>query len=193
VTRVKRVCVYCGSLNGAAPAYRAAAEKLGTLLAKAGIGLVYGGGSIGLMGTLADAALKAGGEVTGIIPGYLNKREIGLKRATKLIVVGSMHERKQKMFELADAFAVLPGGLGTIEEAMEMITWRQLELHDKPIFLIDVAGYWAPLVAVFEHAIAQGFAREDARALFRLLPLVEDLLPALAEAAPAAPAKPKLL
>ena len=145
------------------------------------------------MGILADAALKAGGEVTGIIPGHHHKREIGHEGATRLIVVGSMHERKQKMFELADAFAILPGGLGTVEEAMEIITWRQLGLHDKPVFLIDVANYWAPLAALFDHVIAQGFARKDARALFRLLPRVEDFLPALAEAPPSAPARPELL
>src|SRR5208282_6689841 len=109
MTRMKRVCVYCGSASGAAPAYRAAAEKLGVLLAQSRIGLVYGGGSIGLMGILADAVLEAGGEVTGIIPRHLHEREIGHKGATRLVVVGSMHERKQKMFELADAFAILPG------------------------------------------------------------------------------------
>jgi len=193
MTRMKRVCVYCGSASGAAPAYRAAAEKLGVLLAQSRIGLVYGGGSIGLMGILADAVLEAGGEVTGIIPRHLHEREIGHKGATRLVVVGSMHERKQKMFELADAFAVLPGGLGTIEEAMEIITWRQLGLHDKPIFLIDEAHFWAPLVALFDHVIAQGFARKEARDLFRLLPRVEDLLPALAEEHSPAPAKPELL
>jgi uncharacterized protein (TIGR00730 family) len=186
MTGVKRVCVYCGSSSGTAPAYRASAEKLGTLLAKAHIGLVYGGGRVGLMGVLADAALKAGGEVIGIIPGHLNDREIGHKGASRLVVVGSMHERKQKMFELSDAFAILPGGLGTIEEAMEMITWRQLGLHDKPIFLIDTADYWAPLVSLFDHVIAQGFAGKGSRALFRLLPGVEDLLPALAGVKPAA-------
>jgi uncharacterized protein (TIGR00730 family) len=193
MTPVKRVCVYCGSSSGAAPAYGAAAEKLGLLLAKAGIGLVYGGGRVGLMGILADAALKAGGEVIGVIPGHLHDREIGHKGATRLVVVGSMHERKQTMFDLSDAFAILPGGLGTIEEAMEMITWRQLGLHDKPIFLIDVADYWAPLAALFDHVIAQGFARKDSRDLFRLLPRIEDLLPALAETHSPAPAKSKLL
>ena len=193
MTGMKRVCVYCGSANGALPVYRAAAEKLGRLLAESHIGLVYGGGRVGLMGILADAALKAGGEVTGIIPGHLHKREIGHEGATRLVVVGSMHERKQKMFELADAFAILPGGLGTVEEAMEIITWRQLGLHDKPVFLIDVANYWAPLAALFDHVIAQGFARNETRALFRLLPRVEDFLPALAAAPPAGPAKPELL
>ena len=193
MTRVKSVCVYCGSLSGTAPAYRESARKLGQILAKSRIGLVYGGGSIGLMGILADAVLAAGGEVTGIIPGHLHKSEIGHKGATRLVVVGSMHERKQKMFELADAFAILPGGLGTIEEAMEIITWRQLGLHDKPIFLIDAANYWAPLVALFDHVIAQGFARKEARDLFRLLPRAEDLPAALAEAPAPAPAKPELL
>ncbi len=191
--RVKRLCVYCGSASGAAPAYRETAMRLGRLLAKSGIGLIYGGGSIGLMGTLADAVLAAGGEVTGVIPGHLHEREIGHPGLTRLVVVGSMHERKQKMFELADAFAILPGGLGTIEETMEIITWRQLGLHDKPIFLIDAANYWAPLVALFDHVIAQGFARKEARDLFRLLPRIEDLTPALAEAPAPAPAKPELL
>jgi len=193
MTRVKRLCVYCGSLSGAAPVYRETARKLGLLLAKSHIGLIYGGGSIGLMGTLADAVLDAGGEVTGVIPGHLHQREIGHPGLTRLVVVGSMHERKQKMFELADAFAILPGGLGTIEEAMEIITWRQLGLHDKPIFLIDAAHYWAPLVALFDHVIAQGFARKESRALFRLLPRIEDLPAALAEAPSPAPAKPELL
>lgn len=193
MSRVKRVCVYCGSASGTAPAYRESAMRLGQILAKAGVGLVYGGGSIGLMGILADAVLAAGGHVTGIIPGHLHKSEIGHKGVTRLVVVGSMHERKQKMFELADAFAVLPGGLGTIEEAMEIITWRQLGLHDKPIFLIDEAHFWAPLVALFDHVIAQGFARQETRDLFRLLPRVEDLLPALAEVPLPAPAKPELL
>ena len=193
MNRVKRVCVYCGSAIGDDPAYRNAAEKLGTILADTNIGLVYGGGRVGLMGVLADAALKAGGEVTGIIPGHLHAREIGHKGATNLIVVGSMHERKQKMFELADAFAILPGGLGTIEEAMEMITWRQLGLHDKPIFLIDVAGYWTPLVALFDHVIARGFARPDSRELFRVLKRVEDLPLALETSPPSHLAKPELL
>lgn len=193
MTRVKRLCVYCGSASGAAPVYRQTATRLGLLLAKSGIGLIYGGGSIGLMGTLADAVLDAGGEVTGVIPGHLHEREIGHRGVTRLVVVGSMHERKQKMFELADAFAILPGGLGTIEETMEIITWRQLGLHDKPILLIDAANYWAPLVALFDHVIAQGFARKEARALFRLLPRIEDLPAALAEAPAPAPAKPELL
>lgn len=190
---MKRVCVYCGSAVGDDPAYRNAAEKLGSILAGSGIGLVYGGGRVGLMGVLADAALKAGGEVIGIIPGHLHAREIGHQGATRLIVVGSMHERKQKMFELADAFAILPGGFGTIEEAMEMITWRQLGLHDKPIFLIDAAGYWAPLIMLFDHVIARGFARPDSRDLFRVLKRVEDVPLALAASPPSHLAKPELL
>jgi uncharacterized protein (TIGR00730 family) len=193
MNRVKRVCVYCGSAVGDDPAYRNAAEKLGSILAGSGIGLVYGGGRVGLMGVLADAALKAGGEVIGIIPGHLHAREIGHQGATRLIVVGSMHERKQKMFELADAFAILPGGFGTIEEAMEMITWRQLGLHDKPIFLIDAAGYWAPLITLFDHVIARGFARPDSRDLFRVLKRVEDVPLALAASPPSHLAKPELL
>jgi len=179
---VKRLCVYCGSSGKVAEAYRAAAIRLGGLLGEHKIGLVYGGGRIGLMGLLADAALKAGGEVTGIIPDHLHDREIGHAGLTELRVVDDMHERKRLMAELADAFAILPGGLGTLEEMLEVVTWRQLGLHDKPIFIIDVEGYWTPLLRLFDHVIDEGFAGRDARGLYRVLSRVEDLAAAMREA-----------
>jgi uncharacterized protein (TIGR00730 family) len=182
MTISRRLCVFCGSSGRGAPVYRREAVRLGRLLAENGIGLVYGGGRIGLMGAMADAALEAGGEVIGVIPGHLHDREIGHEGVTRLYVVGGMHERKQKMAELADAFAVLPGGFGTLEEALEAITWKQLGLHDKPIFLVDVEGYWAPLVGLFEHIVAERFAELAARSFYRVLDRVDDIPAALAQA-----------
>jgi len=179
---IKRICVYCGAAGNVDESYRAAAIRMGSLLAENGIGLVYGGGRVGLMGLMADAALAYGGEVTGIIPGHLHEREIGHTGLTRLIVVSNMHERKQTMFEMADAFAILPGGFGTLEEALECITWRQLGLHDKPIFLIDVQEYWVPLLHLFEHVIDSGFAPRGARDLYQVLPRIEDLLDAVLKA-----------
>jgi uncharacterized protein (TIGR00730 family) len=178
----RRLCVFCGSSSRGAPVYRHEAIRLGRLLAENGIGLVFGGGRIGLMGAMADAALEAGGEVIGVIPGHLHDREIGHEGVTRLYVVGGMHERKQKMAELADAFAILPGGFGTLEEALEAITWKQLGLHDKPIFLVDVEGYWAPLIGLFDHIVAEKFAERAARSLYRVLERVDDIPPALAAA-----------
>src|ERR1700687_244226 len=143
---VKRICVYCGSSGRVNEAYRAAATRLGMVLARAGIELIYGGGRVGLMGLVADAALAEGGRVTGIIPMHLHDREVGHTGLTELVVVDNMHNRKRRMFELADAFAVLPGGLGTLDETLEIITWKQLGLHDKPVVIVDVAGYWTPLI-----------------------------------------------
>ncbi|MGH6967531.1 MAG: TIGR00730 family Rossman fold protein [Stellaceae bacterium] len=171
---IKRICVFCGAAGDVEEAYRAAAIRMGSLLAEHGIGLVYGGGRVGLMGLMADAALAFGGEVVGVIPGHLHEREVGHTGLTRLMVVGSMHERKQTMFELANAFAILPGGFGTLEETLECITWRQLGLHDKPIFLIDVQDYWVPLLRLFDQVIDSGFAPRTARALYQVLPRVED-------------------
>jgi len=179
---IKRVCVYCGSSGRVADAYRAAATRVGTLLAGAGIELIYGGGRIGLMGLVADAALGAGGRVTGIIPGFLHDRELGHTGISELIVVESMHERKQRMFELADAFAVLPGGLGTLDEAFECITWRQLGLHDRPIILIDVDGYWQPLMRLFDHVVETGFAPRAAHGFFKAVLTPEEMIMELSEA-----------
>jgi uncharacterized protein (TIGR00730 family) len=190
---VKRLCVYCGSSGRVDEVYRAAATRLGTMLAQAGIELVYGGGRIGLMGLLADAAIAHGGRVVGIIPGHLHDHEVGHAGVSELVVVGSMHERKRRMFEMSDAFAILPGGLGTLDETFEMITWKQLGLHDKPILVIDVAGYWAPLKALTHHLVDQGFAAASTLELFRIVPRVEDVLPALAEApAPAVRSESRL-
>ena len=179
---VKRICVYCGSSARVDEVYRAAATRFGVILAKAGIELVYGGGRVGLMGLLADAALASGGRVTGIIPTHLHSQEIGHTGVNELIVVDNMHQRKRQMFEMSDAFVVLPGGLGTLDETLEIITWRQLGLHDKPIIVVDVAGYWTPLIELIEHAVASGFANRRSLQLYRAVARVEDVLPALAAA-----------
>src|SRR5689334_10353424 len=156
---VQRLCIYCGSAGRVSETYRQAARDVGAALARHGIELVYGGGRIGLMGLCADAAVGAGGRVTGIIPRHLHDVEVGHHGLTRLLVTESMHERKRLMFEMSDAFLVLPGGLGTLDETFEMITWRQLGLHDKPIIVIDVDGYWRPFQAMVQHIIDQGFAR----------------------------------
>ncbi len=179
---VKRVCVYCGSSGRVDEIYRAAATRLGVILAKAGLDLVYGGGRIGLMGLLADAALASGGHVTGVIPNFLHDRELAHSGLSELLLVDSMHERKRRMFELADAFVVLPGGLGTLDETFEIVTWKQLGLHDKPVVLVDVAEYWMPLIELVEHVVASGFAPRGSLGLYRVVPRVEDVLGALAAA-----------
>lgn len=180
MARIKRICVYCGASGQVGEVYRAAATQLGRVLAEAGIELVYGGGRVGLMGLVADAALAQGGRVTGIIPAHLHDRELGHHGISELIVVDTMHERKRRMFELADAIAILPGGLGTLDETIEVITWRQLGLHDKPILLIDIEGYWAPLLALVDHVIAKGFAPVHARSFFRTVTCIADVIPLLA-------------
>jgi hypothetical protein len=171
------VCVYCGSSGRVAPAYRQAAVELGTALAQAGIELVYGGGRVGLMGLLADAALAAGGRVVGIIPGHIQALEVDHNNLSELVVVDSMHERKRMMVERSDAFVVLPGGLGTLDETFEVITWKQLRLHDKPIVIADIAGYWAPLLALFEHLDTNGFINGGTA---RLVTVVDSVVQALA-------------
>jgi uncharacterized protein (TIGR00730 family) len=176
---IKRLCVYCGSSRGGDDRYREAAVRLGTLMAEAGIELVYGGGRIGLMGLVADAVLALNGRVTGIIPTHLHDRERAHTQA-RLEIVGSMHERKQRMFDLSDAFVTLPGGLGTLDETIEIVTWRQLGLHDKPVVVVDVGGYWAPLAALVEHTIAHGFAPPAARDYVQRVGSVEEVLPCLA-------------
>lgn len=154
---MKSLCVYCGSNSGAKPAYAEAAVALGTRMARDGVRLVYGGGNIGLMGTVADAVLAAGGEVTGVIPRQLVDMEVAHLGLTELEVVGSMHERKSRMFDLADAFVALPGGFGTLEEIVEMLTWRQLGIGTKPCAILDVGGYWAPLVAMMDRMVEDRF------------------------------------
>ncbi|MCJ2140097.1 TIGR00730 family Rossman fold protein [Methylobacterium sp. E-066] len=156
---VRTVCVYCGSGFGGDPAFREAAETLGTAIAQAGMGLVYGGGDVGLMGTVARAALAAGGHVTGIIPDFLQAREHMLDAVQETVVVPDMHTRKRLMFERSDAFVTLPGGIGTLEELVEQLTWAQLGQHRKPVVLVSVADFWAPLLALFEHMRGHGFIR----------------------------------
>lgn len=160
---MQRVAVYCASNAGARPEYVECARALGALLAQRGLTVVYGGGRVGLMGALADAALAAGGEVIGVMPHGLVQREVAHHGLTALRVVDSMHERKAMIAELADAFITLPGGVGTLEEFFETWTWAQLGVHQKPIGLLDVAGYWAPLLALLEHVDAEGFLRGNPR------------------------------
>jgi uncharacterized protein (TIGR00730 family) len=180
--RILRLCVYCGSSDTVDGQYRDAASELGAGLAEAGIELVYGGGRVGLMGLLADAALAGGGVVTGIIPSRLRDAELAHQGATELVVVNSMHERKRLMAERADAFAILPGGIGTLDEMFEILSWKQLDLHDKPIFLADVGGYWAPLRALLDHIVVNGFARPQTREFVHVVPSVSALMAALSEA-----------
>ena len=181
---IRRVCVYCGSAGAVGERYRAAARELGTALAGAGIELVFGGGRIGLMGLLADAALDAGGKVVGVIPGALRDAELAHPGLTELVITGSMHERKRVMAERADAFAVLPGGIGTLDEMFEIVTWRQLGLHDKPVFLVDIDEYWQPLRALLDHVVAHGFAAPLVPRLLQIVPGVRELLGALWHARP---------
>ncbi|MBT4770015.1 MAG: TIGR00730 family Rossman fold protein [Rhodospirillaceae bacterium] len=175
----KSLCVYCGSCGETNPAHREAAEQLGDLLAKNSIRLVYGGGDIGLMGILANAVLNAGGEVIGVLPRFLEDWEVEHKGLSQLIIVESMHARKQKMFELSDAFAVLPGGYGTLEELLEVLTWKQLKLHNKPVMVVDTDGYWQPLRALFEHIIQSGYADEDSSAYLTYVEKIESILSVL--------------
>jgi uncharacterized protein (TIGR00730 family) len=158
-----RVAVFLGSSDGRRPQYAAVAADLGRSLAQAGAGLVYGGASVGLMGVLADAALAAGGEVIGVIPDRLFDAEVAHQGLTRLEVVGSMHERKARMAELADGFAALPGGLGTLDELFEVLTWRQIGLHAKPVVLLDVSGFWDGLVGLVDALAADGFVPESSR------------------------------
>ncbi|HET9553469.1 MAG TPA: TIGR00730 family Rossman fold protein [Anaeromyxobacteraceae bacterium] len=162
---MKRICVFCGSSPGNDPRYLEAAKVMGRTLAARKLGLVYGGSSIGLMGAIADAALEAGGEVIGVIPRALQLREIAHGGLTSLHVVPTMHDRKAKMAELAHGFVAMPGGMGTLEELAEVLTWAQLGLHARPCGLLDVAGYYRPLTAFFDQAVTQGFLRPEQRRL----------------------------
>lgn len=190
---VKSLCVYCGSASGIGETYRAVARELGSRMAAEGIELVYGGGRIGLMGLLADSVLAGGGRVIGIIPGHLHDYEVGHHGVSELIVVPSMHERKRRMFERSDAFAVLPGGLGTLDEAFEMITWKQLGLHGKPVVVVDAAGYWRPFQALVEHVVAQDFARPAVLRLYDIVPSVDELFAVLAAVPPPVEGESRLM
>jgi uncharacterized protein (TIGR00730 family) len=171
-----RVCVFCGSATGRGPRYLDAAADLGRLLASRGITLVYGGARVGTMGTLADAALAAGGEVIGVIPSGLFSQETPHDGVTKLHVVADMHERKAKMAELADGFLALPGGIGTLEELFEVWTWAYLGIHRKPIGLVDLDGFYQPLITMADHMVAEGFLRPATRSMIKVAADPADLL-----------------
>lgn len=173
---MRRICVFCGSAPGTDPDVVEEARRLGRAMAGSGIGLVYGGASIGVMGAVADACLEAGGDVTGVIPKTLLKREVAHRGITKLIVVDSMHTRKAQMAVLSDAFIALPGGFGTFEEVFEMITWNQLGILTKPILLVNVNGFYDGLDAFVRHAAASGFIREPALDLYELVPDAQSAL-----------------
>jgi uncharacterized protein (TIGR00730 family) len=153
----RSLCVYCGANAGTAPEYTAAARGLGAAMAAAKIRLVYGGGSIGLMGIVARTVMENGGDVTGIIPQFLKDREVMLREVPDLVVTADMHERKRIMFQRADAFVALPGGIGTLEEVVEVMTWAQLDQHAKPVLIVNINGFWDPLIALFQRMMAEGF------------------------------------
>ena len=181
MSTLKRICVYCGSGPGSNPAFVAAARSFGAILAANGIGLVYGGGSVGLMGELANAVLDRGGEVLGIIPTFLENREHSNMRG-KVIVTRDMHERKQRMFDEADAFVALPGGVGTLEEVVEQMTWAQLGRHQKPILLANIEKFWDPLCALLDHMEELQFIRPGLAIDYLVTERVDDILPMLTKA-----------
>ena len=180
---IRSGCVYCGSSAGANPRFADAADALGRALAGADVGLVFGGGGDGLMGRVARSTLAAGGRVTGIIPKFLLEREHALVGAQERVVVDSMHQRKQAMFDRADAFIALPGGVGTLEELVEQLTWAQLQRHRKPVLLADIDGFWRPLLALFAHMRNLGFIREEFEVRYLVAEKIEDALPMLNAAA----------
>jgi len=180
---IRNVCVYCGSSGGGDPRFAEAAAAFGRTLAAERVGLVYGGGADGLMGELATAVLAGGGQVTGIIPRFLARRENALQSAHEMILVDDMHQRKQAMFDRADAFVALPGGIGTLEELVEQMTWAQLRRHAKPILIADIAGFWRPLLALVAHMHLAGFIREGFDLRYLVAERIEDALPMLRAAA----------
>ena len=182
MTTIRTVCVYCGSGSGTNPRFIEAAEALGKIFAENGIRLVYGGGSVGMMGAVARAVLEHGGDVTGIIPEFLVKKEV-MMPLKDLIVTPDMHERKRLMFEHSDAFVALPGGIGTLEELVEQLTWKQLGRHAKPVLLADIDGFWGPLLDLFTHMRATQFIRTDMSVEILKAERVEDILPRLRAAA----------
>ncbi len=183
MAQIKKVCVYCGSGSGINPNFAKAANFLGKDLANRGIGLVYGGGSLGLMGEVARATLEAGGHVTGIIPEFLSEKEHMLKEVQELIVTHSMHERKQYMFAKSDAFVALPGGAGTLDELIEQVTWSQLNQHNKPIIIADIDHYWQPLLELLRHMSEETFIRPGLEVSFKVVNDAKDILPTAIEVA----------
>jgi uncharacterized protein (TIGR00730 family) len=183
MTNIGRICVYCGSGSGTDPAFLDCAKTLGHALAEQGIGLVYGGGNIGLMGAVAHAVLERGGHVTGIIPDFLKARERLLDDVQETIIVPDMHTRKRLMFEKADAFVALPGGVGTLEELVEQMTWAQLGRHNKPILMLNTKGFWKPLLVLLAHMREQGFIRPGLELSYLVAERVEEVVPMLTSAA----------
>ena len=188
MTDIRSICVYCGSGAGTDPAYREAAAQLGREMAQAGIRLVYGGGSVGLMGIVARAVLDNGGDVTGIIPKFLKEREEMLEEAHELVVTGDMHERKRLMFEKSDAFVALPGGIGTLEETVEMMTWAQLGQHHKPVLLANINGFWEPFRQLLEHMRRDGFIRNGLDVTYHVAESAGEIIPYLQNIANGVPA-----
>ncbi len=182
MSEIKSICVYCGSGRGSNPAHVQAAETLGRLMAEHGIALVYGGGDNGLMGATARAVLAHGGQVTGIIPGFLRDRESMIHEAQEMIVVPDMHTRKRLMFERADAFVAMPGGIGTLEELVEQMTWVQLQQHTKPVLIADIAGFWRPLLSLLAHMHENGFIRPGLDVNYAVAERAEDIIPMLQDA-----------
>ena len=186
MSTIRSVCVYCGSTAGRAPLYMESGRALGRAIAEAGLRLVYGGGTRGIMGAVSDGVVAAGGKVTGIIPRFLidmEATERELKRLDELIVTEDMHERKLKMFQRADAFVALPGGIGTLEELVEIMTWSQLGRHEKPVVIANVGGFWEPLSALFDHMNAEGFIHRAEQVRPLVIDRVEDVVPAIIAAA----------
>lgn len=183
MSEIRSICVYCGSAPGRQPVYDRAATALGRDLAERGIRLVYGGGSTGLMGSTARACLKAGGQVTGIIPRFLVDREVMLRDVDDLIITADMHERKRLMFERADAFIALPGGIGTLEETVEMLTWLQLGQHLKPVVIANIDGFWDPFINLIGHMRAEGFIRDGMDVALKTADKIDDLIPTILDCA----------
>jgi uncharacterized protein (TIGR00730 family) len=178
---ISSVCVYCGSSSRVDDRYKENAAIIGQRLAKGGVSLVYGGGRVGLMGIVADSALQAGGKVIGIIPAHIQSKEIEHHGLTELHIVDSMHTRKRMMAEKSDAFVVLPGGFGTLDEAFEIITWKQLQLHEKPVIIFNDGGFWQPLIDLMEHMIEKGFANNKHRSLYTVAETMDDVFRLLNE------------
>jgi uncharacterized protein (TIGR00730 family) len=187
MSKIRKICVYCGSGPGTDPAYVDAARTLGATLAKNGIGLIYGGGHVGMMGEIASAVEMNGGQITGIIPEFLMQKEHAVRGEHNLIVTRDMHERKRRMFELADAFVALPGGVGTLEEIVEQMTWVQLGRHRKPVLLANIKGFWEPLCALLDHMKKLEFIRSGLDFQFLVADKVEDVLPMLQKAVEGVP------
>ena len=183
MSTIRTVCVYCGSSPGSDPDFLTTARRLGELLAKGGVGLVYGGGSLGLMGAVSECVIKHGGHVTGIIPEFLKTKERVQRGAQELIIVPDMHARKQTMFERADAFVALPGGIGTLEELVEQLTWAQLGRHKKPILILNAKGFWDPLCALLDHMRGTDFIRAEPGVALLVAKTPEEVLPTLRKAA----------